>query len=229
MHKLVMTSLLGLSIYLSAAANQGQNTEVFKQMYEQRKANGNKVLQSTPKKVIQSTSGKLTPFQQQVENKAQQLLEDKVVTDLQEAYKQAKQQVKQVVVKVKDGYRSGEYLQNALCHLSDDGIGCINDKNFSVRGFAERQAINAPIQGTASDIIKLAMIELNKLITTDDLDAKILLQVHDELIFEIDEANKESSIEIIKGVMENVHLNFKNFEVPLLVDYGFGNNWGDAH
>jgi DNA polymerase-1 len=73
------------------------------------------------------------------------------------------------------------------------------------------------------------MIELNKLIATDDLDAKILLQVHDELIFEIDEANKESSIEIIKGVMENVHLNFKNFEVPLLVDYGFGNNWGDAH
>ena len=108
-------------------------------------------------------------------------------------------------------------------------IKSINDKNFSVRGFAERQAINAPIQGTAADIIKLAMIELNKLITADDLDAKILLQVHDELIFEIDEANKESSIEIIKSVMENVHLNFKNFEVPLLVDYGFGNNWGDAH
>ena len=108
-------------------------------------------------------------------------------------------------------------------------IKSINDKNFSVRGFAERQAINAPIQGTAADVIKLAMIELNKLITADDLDAKILLQVHDELIFEIDEANKESSIEIIKSVMENVHLNFKNFEVPLLVDYGFGNNWGDAH
>ena len=108
-------------------------------------------------------------------------------------------------------------------------IKSINDKNFSVRGFAERQAINAPIQGTAADVIKLAMIELNKLITADDLDAKILLQVHDELIFEIDEANKESSIEIIKSVMENVHLNFKNFEVPLLVDYGFGSNWGDAH
>ena len=108
-------------------------------------------------------------------------------------------------------------------------IKSINDKNFSVRGFAERQAINAPIQGTAADVIKLAMIELNKLITADDLDAKILLQVHDELIFEIDEANKERSIEIIKSVMENVHLNFKNFEVPLLVDYGFGSNWGDAH
>jgi len=108
-------------------------------------------------------------------------------------------------------------------------IKSINDKNFSIRGFAERQAINAPIQGTAADVIKLAMIELNKLITANDLNAKILLQVHDELIFEIDEGNKEISIDKIKSVMENVHLNYKNFEVPLLVDYGFGNNWGDAH
>ncbi|MDC0057794.1 DNA polymerase I [Pelagibacteraceae bacterium] len=108
-------------------------------------------------------------------------------------------------------------------------IKSINDKNFSVRGFAERQAINAPIQGTAADIIKLAMIELNKMITVDNLDAKILLQVHDELIFEIDEDNKKVSIDKIKSVMENMHLNFKNFEVPLLVDYGFGYNWGDAH
>ncbi len=105
----------------------------------------------------------------------------------------------------------------------------INDKNFSVRGFAERQAINAPIQGTAADIIKLAMIELNKMIVTNDLDAKILLQVHDELIFEIDEFNKDVSIDKIKVVMENVHLSFKDFEVPLLVDYGFGDNWADAH
>jgi len=108
-------------------------------------------------------------------------------------------------------------------------IKSINDKNFSVRGFAERQAINAPIQGTAADIIKLAMIELNKMISADDLDAKILLQVHDELIFEIDEANKKVSVEKIKNVMENIHLDFKNFNVPLLVDYGFGDNWGDAH
>ncbi|MBD1147245.1 DNA polymerase I [Pelagibacterales bacterium SAG-MED31] len=105
----------------------------------------------------------------------------------------------------------------------------INDKNFAVRGFAERQAINAPIQGTAADLIKLAMIKLNKLINTNDLNAKILLQVHDELIFEIDESDKEISIKTIKNIMENIHLEFKNFEVPLLVDYGFGNNWGDAH
>jgi DNA polymerase I len=108
-------------------------------------------------------------------------------------------------------------------------IKSINDKNFSVRGFAERQAINAPIQGTAADVIKLAMIQLNKMITANELNAKILLQVHDELIFEIDELNKDDSIDKIKYVMENIHLDFKDFEVPLLVDYGFGDNWGDAH
>ena len=105
----------------------------------------------------------------------------------------------------------------------------INDKNFAVRGFAERQAINAPIQGTAADIIKLAMIEFDKIIKNEKLKAKMLLQVHDELIFEIDEAKKDSSVEMIKFVMENTHLQYKNFQVPLLVDYGFGNNWGDAH
>ena len=105
----------------------------------------------------------------------------------------------------------------------------INDKNFAIRGFAERQAINAPIQGTAADIIKLAMIELNNMIISNELDAKILLQVHDELIFEIDESNKDISVEKIKYVMENVHLEYKDFEVPILVDFGFGKNWGEAH
>ena len=105
----------------------------------------------------------------------------------------------------------------------------INDKNFAVRGFAERQAINAPIQGTAADIIKLAMIELNKLIINEELKVKILLQVHDELIFEINDSKKDTIIDKIKFIMENTHLEFKNFKVPLLVDYGMGSNWGDAH
>ena len=105
----------------------------------------------------------------------------------------------------------------------------INDKNFAVRGFAERQAINAPIQGTAADIIKLAMIELKKIIIKEKLKAKMLLQVHDELIFEVNEIEKDSLVEIIKQVMENNHLKFKDFNVPLIVDYGFGSNWSDAH
>ena len=62
----------------------------------------------------------------------------------------------------------------------------INDKNFAVRGFAERQSINAPIQGTAADIIKLAMVEIHNKIISKKINAKMLLQVHDELVFEIE-------------------------------------------
>ena len=73
------------------------------------------------------------------------------------------------------------------------------------------------------------MIEFDKIIHSKELKAKMLLQVHDELIFEIEEADKDSSVEKIKFVMENTHSQYKKFQVPLLVDYGFGNNWGDAH
>ncbi len=105
----------------------------------------------------------------------------------------------------------------------------INDKNFAVRGFAERQSINAPIQGTAADIIKLAMIEIHKRILSKTIKAKMLLQVHDELIFEIeDKYIDESSIQI-KEIMEKNHLNYKNFKVPLTVEYDFGKNWGESH
>ena len=76
---------------------------------------------------------------------------------------------------------------------------------------------------------QLVMIKLHKMIINNDLEVKILLQVHDELVFEINESKIDSSIDKIKNVMENTHLEFKTFEVPLLVDYGFGNNWRDAH
>ncbi len=105
----------------------------------------------------------------------------------------------------------------------------INDKNFALRGFAERQSINAPIQGTAADIIKLAMIEIQKNILSKQLKAKILLQVHDELVFEIENKFIEESIPLIKEIMETNHLSYKDFKVPLLVDYGFGSNWGESH
>ena len=105
----------------------------------------------------------------------------------------------------------------------------INDKNFAVRGFSERQSINAPIQGTAADIIKIAMIEINKKILEKKLNAKMLLQVHDELIFEINENKISESTIIIKEIMENSHLQYKNFIVPLTVEYGIGNTWGESH
>ena len=105
----------------------------------------------------------------------------------------------------------------------------INDKNFNVRGFAERQAINAPIQGSAADIIKLAMIEIHNKIELKQIKAKLLLQVHDELIFEVNKNEIDNVVQSIKTIMETTHLQFIDFTVPLIVDYGFGNTWGESH
>ena len=105
----------------------------------------------------------------------------------------------------------------------------ITDKNFAVRGFAERQAINAPIQGSAADIIKLAMIEIHNEIKLKNIDAEMLLQVHDELIFEVESKKYKNLVNNVKTIMESVHLKYKDFSVPLTVDYGSGDNWGQAH
>ena len=105
----------------------------------------------------------------------------------------------------------------------------INDKNFAVRGFAERQSINAPIQGTAADIIKLAMIEIYKKIFLKKINAKMLLQVHDELVFEIENKYVDDCILKIKTIMEETHLEYQDFTVPLTVDHSVGNNWGKSN
>jgi len=105
----------------------------------------------------------------------------------------------------------------------------ISDKNFAVRGFAERQAINAPIQGSAADIIKLAMIEIHKEIKFKNIEAEMLLQVHDELIFEVEIKKYDNLVNNVKKIMESVHLKYKDFSVPLTVDYGVGDNWSQAH
>ncbi len=105
----------------------------------------------------------------------------------------------------------------------------ISDKNFAVRGFAERQAINAPIQGSAADIIKLAMIEIHKEIKVKNIEAKMLLQVHDELIFEVESKKFDNLVSNVKTIMESIHLKYKDFSVPLTVDFGVGDNWGQAH
>ncbi|PPR41194.1 MAG: DNA polymerase I [Alphaproteobacteria bacterium MarineAlpha5_Bin12] len=104
----------------------------------------------------------------------------------------------------------------------------INDKNFSLRGFSERQSINAPIQGTAADIIKIAMNRIHEEINNKIINAKMLLQVHDELVFEIENKEKKS-IEKIKTIMENSHKEFIDFKVPLVVDYKIGFNWGESN
>ena len=105
----------------------------------------------------------------------------------------------------------------------------INDKNFAIRGFSERQSINAPLQGTASDIIKLAMIKIHEEIEKEIIKAKMLLQVHDELVFEIEDKEIKNAISRIQFIMENIHTIYKEFQVPLIVDYSIGDNWGESY
>jgi DNA polymerase-1 len=105
----------------------------------------------------------------------------------------------------------------------------INDKNGARRGFSERAAINAPIQGSAADIIKRAMIRVPGALKQNELSARMLLQVHDELIFETPEAEAEKAASVIKSVMEKAALPALDISVPLTVDAGIGDNWGEAH
>ena len=94
-------------------------------------------------------------------------------------------------------------------------------------GFAKRAAINAPIQGTAADIIRRAMIRMPTAIS--HLNAKMLLQVHDELLFEVDQGEVESLISTAKSVMQEAYYPIVKFDIPLLVDAGHGENWAQAH
>jgi len=107
----------------------------------------------------------------------------------------------------------------------------INDKNFSIRSFQERAAINAPIQSSAADIIRLAMIKINQLIENDKkFKTKMLLQIHDELIFECLEDNEEYIKKIIKEEMISVSQSEHHmFSIPLEVNVNSGYNWGEAH
>ncbi|MFO1127326.1 MAG: DNA polymerase I [Rhodospirillales bacterium] len=101
----------------------------------------------------------------------------------------------------------------------------IADKNPAARAFAERAAINAPIQGGAADIIKRAMIRLPAALEAAGLGAGMLLQVHDELIFEVPEAEIEATRQVVQRTMQSV----ADLSVPLVVDTGFGPDWGAAH
>jgi len=107
----------------------------------------------------------------------------------------------------------------------------INDKNFSIRSFQERAAINAPIQGSAADIIRLAMIKINRLIEEDKkLQTKMLLQIHDELIFECLEKDEEYVKKTIKEAMVSISKSEHHmFSIPLEVNVNSGYNWGEAH
>ncbi len=101
----------------------------------------------------------------------------------------------------------------------------INDRNPNLRGFAERAAINAPIQGGAADIIKRAMVRLPAALEKAGLRARMLLQVHDELVFEVPDAETEATAALVKDVMEKASV----LDVPLVVETGIANAWDEAH
>ena len=99
----------------------------------------------------------------------------------------------------------------------------INSKNVNLRGFAERTAVNTPLQGTAADLIKLAMIRIDAALQGQGLKSRMTLQVHDELVFEVPEAEIDTMKRLVKREMENVY----PLNVPLIVDMGVGANWRD--
>ena len=101
----------------------------------------------------------------------------------------------------------------------------INSQNATVRSFAERNAINAPIQGTAADIIKVAMIRIFQRFKNEHIRSKMILQVHDELNFSVYPEEKE----IVKRIVLEEMQNAISLKVPLVADCGFGNNWLEAH
>ncbi len=111
-------------------------------------------------------------------------------------------------------------LYGRRVHLSG-----INDKNPAMRGFSERAAINAPIQGTAADVIKRAMKRIEPALDKAKLKARMLLQVHDELVFEVPKEEAKETAALVKKVMEGA----AELSVPLTVETGIGENWASAH
>ncbi len=129
------------------------------------------------------------------------------------------------------------YMEQTVKQASHDGfvrtlfgrqihLPAINDKNHAKRNYAMRQAINAPIQGSAADIIKRAMVIIHQKIIDEHLPAKLLLQVHDELIFEVGQAEQEEMSVIFTKIMIEAG---GALSVPLIVDSGYGHNWAQAH
>ena len=110
------------------------------------------------------------------------------------------------------------------CHYPE-----IAASNPSIRAFNERASINARLQGTAADIIRRAMARMDAALAKQKLDAKMLLQVHDELVFEVPEDEVENTLPVIKKVMEEAPLPALSLAVPLQVDARAAHNWDEAH
>lgn len=135
-----------------------------------------------------------------------------------EKYPGVKEYMERIVREAKDqGFV--ETLYHRRRYLPD-----INSRNYNIRSFAERTAINTPIQGSAADILKIAMIELDKRLKESDLQATMLLQVHDELVFEVPESELERLDKLVSEVMEQAVA----LHVPLITDSSWGKTWYEA-
>ena len=143
--------------------------------------------------------------------------------ELIDGYFESFPEVQQFIERCKDEARQKGYAETIMGrrrYLPD-----INSKNGTVRAFAERNAVNAPIQGTAADIMKLAMIRVWQRLKAEGLKTKLILQVHDELNFSVPQNEREQVERIVKEEMQNAcHL-----AVPLIADGGWGKNWLEAH
>lgn len=133
-------------------------------------------------------------------------------------YTGVKKYMEDIVAKAREqGYVST--LMGRRRYLPD-----IRHSNFNLRSFAERTAINTPIQGTAADIMKKAMIEVERALEASKLKSRILLQVHDELVLEVTEGEKQQVAELVRTTMEKA----VQLEIPLLADVNFGKNWAET-
>ena len=143
--------------------------------------------------------------------------------ELIDGYFESFPEVQQFIERCKDEARQKGYAETIMGrrrYLPD-----INSKNGTVRAFAERNAVNAPIQGTAADIMKVAMIRVWQRLKAEGLKTKLILQVHDELNFSVPQNEREQVEQIVKEEMQNAcHL-----AVPLIADGGWGKNWLEAH
>lgn len=128
------------------------------------------------------------------------------------------------------------YIENAVATAKEKGfvetifgrrrmLPDINSKNQNVRGLAERNAVNAPIQGSAADIIKLAMINISRRLHKEGLRSRMVLQVHDELIFDVVPGERDAIMELVRQEMEGV----VKLSIPLTVECNYGKNWKEAH
>lgn len=145
-------------------------------------------------------------------------------------------EAKQIISSFYDAYPEiGKYFQNITTEVVKNGyvttllgrrryLREVHDANYQVREFARRAAMNAPIQGTAADLIKIAMIKVDRALKEKKLKSKLILQIHDELLFKVPSEEKDIVFNLVKDIMEHA----LDLPTKLEVDGGFGHTWYDA-